>query len=50
MLHYSPEPRVIERLIDSAHLAGREDLVDLHRRQLVRVYGQGNGRNNPVAR
>ena len=43
MLHYSPEPRVIERLIESAHLAGREDLADLHRRQLVRVYGQGNG-------
>lgn len=43
MLHYSPEPRVVERLIESAHLAGREDLASLHRRQLARVYGQGHG-------
>ncbi|MEO9149428.1 MAG: Wzy polymerase domain-containing protein [Burkholderiaceae bacterium] len=27
MLHFSPEPRVIERLIDSARLLGREDEV-----------------------
>ena len=30
VLHYSPEPRVIERVIESAVLAGREDEAVLH--------------------
>lgn len=30
MLHYSPEPKVVRSLIVSAHLLGRQDLVDLH--------------------
>ena len=30
VLHYSPEPRVIERAIESAVLAGREDEALLH--------------------
>lgn len=30
LLHYSPEPRVIERLIESALLLGREDVVLHH--------------------
>jgi hypothetical protein len=33
MLHYSPEPRVIEKVIESAQLVGREDVV---RMQLAR--------------
>ncbi len=31
MLHFSPEPRVVERLIDSARLLGREDEVRHYR-------------------
>ncbi len=30
MLHYSPEPQVVHRLILSAHMLGRQDLVRLH--------------------
>jgi O-antigen ligase len=30
MLHYSPEPQVVRQLILSAHLLGRQDVVDLH--------------------
>jgi len=30
MLHYSPEPQVVKQLILSAHMLGRQDLVDLH--------------------
>jgi hypothetical protein len=30
MLHYSPEPKVVRQLILSAHMLGRQDLVDLH--------------------
>ena len=30
LLHYSPEPRVIERVIESATLLGREDLALAH--------------------
>ncbi len=33
MLHYSPEPVVVRQLIKSAHLLGRQDLVDLHTAQ-----------------
>jgi len=32
-LHYSPEPKVVRQLILSAHLLGRQDLVDLHTAQ-----------------
>ena len=38
MLHYSPEPRVIERLIDSARLLGRDDLVALHQQRLRQAF------------
>jgi len=38
-LHYSPEPRVIERLIESARLSGRADLADWHTQQKSAVYG-----------
>jgi hypothetical protein len=31
LLHYSPEPRVIERLIDSAELLGRTSEAQFHR-------------------
>ncbi|MDB5915647.1 MAG: O-antigen polymerase [Ramlibacter sp.] len=30
MLHYSPEPRIVERLIESATMTGREDEAVLH--------------------
>jgi O-antigen ligase len=30
MLHYSPEPKVVRQLILSAHMLGRQDLVNLH--------------------
>jgi len=30
MLHYSPEPKVVQQLMLSAHLLGRQELVDLH--------------------
>jgi hypothetical protein len=40
LLHYSPEPRVVQRLIDSARLLGREDLAQWHQQQLQRVYGK----------
>lgn len=30
MLHYSPEPRVVRQLILSAHMLGRQDLVQQH--------------------
>lgn len=33
MLHYSPEPAVVRQLIQSAHLLGRQDLVDQHTAQ-----------------
>lgn len=39
VLHYSPEPRVIDQLIESARLAGRPDLADWHQRQKQAVYG-----------
>lgn len=40
LLHYSPEPRVIEQLVLSARLAGQEDLARWHEAQQSRVYGQ----------
>ncbi len=34
LLHYSPEPRVITRVIESAHLLGRDDLARAHAERL----------------
>lgn len=39
LLHYSPEPRVVQRLITSAQLLGQEELAQWHAQQLERVYG-----------
>lgn len=38
MLHYSPEPRVIEPLIESAALLGRDDEVAFHLRRYRAAY------------
>lgn len=38
MLHYSPEPRVIDKLIDSARLSGQDPLARWHLRQKQIVY------------
>lgn len=38
LLHYSPEPRVIEKLIASARLLGREDEAALHEDRYRRAY------------
>ena len=40
VLHYSPEPRVIDQLIDSARLAGQNGLADWHQAQKQAVYGK----------
>ncbi len=39
MLHYSPEPRVIDKVVQSARLSGQEDLARWHEAQLKSVYG-----------
>jgi len=39
MLHYSPEPRVIDKLIESARLANEETLARWHESQKAAVYG-----------
>ncbi len=41
MLHYSPEPRVIDPLIHSARLAGEDALARWHEAQKTAVYGAG---------
>ena len=38
-LHYSPEPRVIDKLIDSARLVGQDDLARWHEAHKQAVYG-----------
>ena len=38
-LHYSPEPRVVERVIESARLSGQPALADWHAAQKQAVYG-----------
>jgi hypothetical protein len=38
LLHYSPEPRVIERLIASAELLGRSSEVQFHRDRYAAAY------------
>ena len=40
MLHDSPEPRVIQKLIESARLTGHEDQAKWHQRQMDAVYGK----------
>ena len=39
VLHYSPEPRVIDKLIESARLSGQTDLADWHEARKAAVYG-----------
>ncbi len=39
VLHYSPEPRVVDKLIDSARLLGQDRLADWHQAQKQAVYG-----------
>ncbi len=39
LLHYSPEPRVIDKLIESARLAHEDALADWHAAQKAAVYG-----------
>ena len=39
-LHYSPEPRVIDKVTDSARLVGRDDLAQWHAQQRRTVYPQ----------
>ena len=39
MLHYSPEPRVIDKLIESARLLSQDRLADWHQAQKQAVYG-----------
>jgi O-antigen ligase len=41
-LHHSPEPRVLEKLIEAARLSGRDDLAQWHAAQLRAVYGRGS--------
>jgi len=38
LLHYSPEPRIVQAVIDSARLLGRDDLVDLHQQRLQQAF------------
>ena len=37
-LHYSPEPRIIERVIASARLSGQDELAQWHAAQKQKVY------------
>jgi hypothetical protein len=38
MLHYSPEPRIVQAVIDSARLLGRDDLVKLHEQRMAHAF------------
>ena len=38
MLHYSPEPRIVQAIIDSALLLGRDDLVTLHQERMQQAF------------
>lgn len=38
LLHYSPEPVVIRKLIESARLLGQTDLADAHQARLLRAF------------
>ena len=44
MLHYSPEPRVIERLIESATLLGRDDEAAFHLQRYRAAYPKDHAR------
>jgi len=39
LLHYSPEPRVIDKLIESARMAGQPELAAWHEARKAAVYG-----------
>ncbi len=39
VLHYSPEPRVIDKLIESARLSGQTELAAWHEARKAEVYG-----------
>jgi Virulence factor membrane-bound polymerase, C-terminal len=39
-MHTSPEPRVIEKLLDSAQLLGEDVLFEAHQKHFKRVYPQ----------
>lgn len=39
LLHYSPEPRVIDKLIESARLVHEDALANWHAAQKAAVYG-----------
>jgi hypothetical protein len=43
-LHYSPEPRVVQKLVESAERSGQAQLAQWHRSQLRRVYGAAAAR------
>ena len=38
MLHYSPEPRIAQAVIDSARLLGRDDLVKMHEQRMAHAF------------
>lgn len=38
LLHYSPEPRIVQAVIDSARLLGLDDVADFHQQQLQMAY------------
>jgi hypothetical protein len=40
VMHTSPEPRVIEKLLDSAQLLGEDALYEVHKKHFQRVYPQ----------
>ena len=44
MLHYSPEPRVIERLIESATLLGHDDEAAFHLQRYRAAYPKDHAR------
>ena len=44
MLHYSPEPRVIERLIESATLLGLDDEAEFHLQRYRVAYPKDHAR------
>ena len=43
LLHYSPEPRIVHTVIDSARLLGRDELAALHQQRLRQAYPQEAG-------
>jgi len=43
-LHYSPEPRVVQKLVESAERSGQSQLAQWHRSQMQRHYGTGPSR------